>query len=66
MTGSVLDRPRSVEDAADEIALLLADPNRLRAMGEESRRRAVTAFTHDALAARLGEALSQPVERSVR
>lgn len=62
-TGLVVRRPESVDDAADALDELLADPVRRQEMGRESRARAVGASSYDRLADRLGRALaSQPVE----
>lgn len=61
VTGAVLERPKSVEDVAHALMGLLADPALLAEMGAEARRRAISSFTHDALADRLGSALAVPV-----
>lgn len=57
VTGIVVDAPRSVDDVAEAIGGLLADPDRCRRMGEASRARAVDHFDHDRLAAQLAAAL---------
>jgi starch synthase len=41
----------------DALTALLDDPDRRRAMGEASRQRAVTHFSYDVLAERLGRVL---------
>jgi phosphatidylinositol alpha-1,6-mannosyltransferase len=56
-TGLVVDDPTDVAAVAVALERLLADPDLRRRMGEQARRRAVEAFTYDALAARLAEAL---------
>lgn len=56
-TGLVIDRPDDVHAVAAAFAALLDDPERRRAMGEASRKRAVTEFSYDVLAERLGRSL---------
>ncbi|MEI6497580.1 MAG: glycosyltransferase, partial [Actinomycetota bacterium] len=56
-TGLVIDRPDNVHAVAAAFAALLDDPERRRAMGEASRKRAVTEFSYDVLAERLGRSL---------
>ncbi|MGH9136318.1 MAG: glycosyltransferase family 4 protein [Acidimicrobiales bacterium] len=57
VTGLVISRPESWREVADAIAALLDDPERRAAMSVASRERAITEFSHDALARRLGESL---------
>jgi phosphatidyl-myo-inositol dimannoside synthase len=57
-TGLVVDHPDDVEAVAAAVAELLDHPERARAMGEAARARAVSEFTYDHLAARLGAALA--------
>lgn len=66
VTGTIVDRPRSVADTAAAIADALSHPERLASMAMESRRRAVAEFAHDVLAARLGTALAQPISGGIR
>lgn len=56
-TGIVVRRPDDVNEVVDALAALLDDPERRRTMGEASRRRAVTEFSYDVLAERLGRSL---------
>jgi phosphatidylinositol alpha-1,6-mannosyltransferase len=58
VTGLVVSRPRSVPDATAALRSLLTDRERREAMGREARARAVTEFSYDALARRLGAALA--------
>jgi len=57
-TGLVVDHPDDVEAVAAALAELLDHPEQARAMGEAARARAVSEFTYDHLAARLGAALA--------
>jgi phosphatidylinositol alpha-1,6-mannosyltransferase len=57
VTGLVIARPESWHQVADAIAALLDDPSRRTAMSVASRQRAITEFSHDVLARRLGESL---------
>ena len=52
-TGLVVDGPGSVDELTAALGDLLGDEPRRRAMGEAGRRRAVTDFSYDVLAARL-------------
>ncbi|MFZ1489411.1 MAG: glycosyltransferase, partial [Ilumatobacteraceae bacterium] len=61
VTGVVVRQPNDVALVADTIAELLDDDDRRRAMGVAARERAVSEFSYDVLAARLGTALG--VER---
>ena len=61
VTGVVVRHPNDVALVADTIAELLDDDDRRRAMGVAARERAVSEFSYDVLAARLGTALG--VER---
>ncbi len=56
-TGVVVDDPTDVDAVSRSIAELLEDPDRREAMGVASRRRAVSDFSYDGLARRLGDAL---------
>lgn len=56
-TGVVVDDPDDVPAVADAIARLLDDPEAAAAMGTAARERAVTEFSYDVLARRLGVAL---------
>jgi phosphatidylinositol alpha-1,6-mannosyltransferase len=56
-TGLVVARPRDAAAVAAAVGGLLDDPARRARMGEAGRARAVTAFSYDALAERLGAAL---------
>ena len=57
-TGIVLDRATPAA-AAEAIAALLADGERRAEMGAAARQRAVTAFSYDMLADRLGQAIDE-------
>ena len=57
VTGLVVRRPEDPVAVADALAELLEDPDRRVAMGCASRRRAVTEFSYDVLAERLGRSL---------
>lgn len=57
VTGIVVRRPEDVAEVAAAFADLLDDPERRRAMGIASRERAVTEFSYDVLAERLGRVL---------
>jgi phosphatidylinositol alpha-1,6-mannosyltransferase len=59
VTGLVTDDPGSVDDLADALASLLADPDARRQMGRAGRERAVAEFSYDVLAARLHDGLQQ-------
>jgi phosphatidylinositol alpha-1,6-mannosyltransferase len=56
-TGLVVDDPSSVDQLAEALQALIADPDRRRAMGEAGRRRAEQEFSYDVLAARLRRSL---------
>lgn len=56
-TGVVVDDPDDVPAVADAIARVLDDPEAAAAMGTAARERAVTEFSYDVLARRLGVAL---------
>ena len=58
-TGLVVGDPRSVKDAAQAIAELLADNDRRHKMEIESRTRSVESCTYDLMAAKLGAALGE-------
>jgi phosphatidylinositol alpha-1,6-mannosyltransferase len=57
VTGLVVERPDHVPSVAAALAELLDDPDRRRAMGIAARERAVTEFSYDVLARRLGRVL---------
>ena len=57
-TGRVLARPERWNDVAEAIVELLDDDDRRAAMAEASRERAVTEFSYDVLARRLGESFA--------
>jgi phosphatidylinositol alpha-1,6-mannosyltransferase len=57
-TGVVVHDPKDPNAVADALAGLLDDPVRARAMGAAGRRRAVSDFSYDGLARRLGDALA--------
>ena len=59
MTGLVTHDPGSVDDLADALATLLADPEARRQMGKAGRERAVAEFSYDVLASRLHDGLQQ-------
>lgn len=59
VTGLVTDDPGSVDDLAEALASLLADPEARRQMGVAGRERAVAEFSYDVLAARLHDGLQQ-------
>jgi phosphatidyl-myo-inositol dimannoside synthase len=62
-TGVVVRQPGSVDLVVDALDGLLAEPALRAAMGRASRERAVSAFSYDRLADRLGRALAGlPVE----
>jgi phosphatidylinositol alpha-1,6-mannosyltransferase len=56
-TGYVVERPEDPRAVADAIAAILDDPTQRAAMGRASRARAVSEFSYDVLAERLGRAL---------
>ena len=56
-TGLVVGRPGDPAAVAEAIGRLLDDPDERAAMAVAGRARAVTSFSYDVLAARLGEAL---------
>ncbi|MFM8267343.1 MAG: glycosyltransferase family 4 protein [Ilumatobacteraceae bacterium] len=56
-TGVVVDDPDDVPAVADALARVLDDPEAAAAMGTAARERAVTEFSYDVLARRLGVAL---------
>ena len=58
VTGRVLARPERWSDVAAAIDELLDDVGRRTAMSEASRERAVTEFSYDVLARRLGESFA--------
>jgi phosphatidyl-myo-inositol dimannoside synthase len=58
VTGRVLARPERWSDVAEAIVELLDDDDRRAAMAEASRQRAVTEFSYDVLARRLGESFA--------
>ena len=57
--GLVPHDPGSVDDPADALATLLADPEARRQMGKAGRERAVAEFSYDVLASRLHDGLQQ-------
>ena len=57
-TGVVVRRPSDASEVASALAGLLDDPVRRAAMGEASRRRAVSQFSYDGLAATLAATLA--------
>jgi phosphatidylinositol alpha-1,6-mannosyltransferase len=57
VTGLVVRRPDDPREVAAALEALLDDPTRRAEMGRASRRRAVTEFSYDVLAARLADAL---------
>jgi len=56
-TGIVVRHPEDHREAARAFEALLDDPARRRAMGAAGRERAVTEFSYDVLAERLGKSL---------
>ena len=58
-TGLVVRRPRSVGEATAALRGLLTDEERRRGMGRQARARALSEFSYDGLARRLGEALAE-------
>lgn len=56
-TGIVVRRPEDVDEVVAAYTALLDDPARARAMGLAGRERAVTQFSYDVLAERLGRSL---------
>ena len=58
VTGRVLSRPERWSDVAAAIDELLDDDERRAAMAKASRERAVTEFSYDVLARRLGESFA--------
>ncbi len=56
-TGIVVRRPEDVDEVVAAYTALLDDPIRARAMGLAGRERAVTQFSYDVLAERLGRSL---------
>lgn len=57
VTGAVVDDPRDPAAVASALDRLLADRDRLAAMGRDSRARALASFDYDRLAVRLAEGL---------
>lgn len=57
-TGLVVDDPRSVAALTTALRTLIVDPDRRRAMGVASRRRADEQFSYDLLATRLRDGLA--------
>jgi phosphatidyl-myo-inositol dimannoside synthase len=60
-TGTVVDRPSSVDHVASALAALLDDDEQRRAFGAAARDRAVESFSYDVLAGRLWSALQSTV-----
>lgn len=58
-TGLVVDEPSDPAAVAGALAQLLDDPDRRAKLGAAARARAVTDFSHDVLAERLGKALAR-------
>jgi phosphatidylinositol alpha-1,6-mannosyltransferase len=56
-TGIVVRRPEDLDEVVAAFIALLDDPARRREMGLAARRRAVTEFSYDVLAERLGRSL---------
>ena len=56
-TGLVIDDPNDVDALVDSMATLLDDDSTRLAMGEAARQRAMSEFSYDVLATRLGRAL---------
>jgi phosphatidylinositol alpha-1,6-mannosyltransferase len=56
-TGIVVRRPEDLDEVVAAYTALLDDPARRREMGIAARRRAVTEFSYDVLAERLGRSL---------
>lgn len=56
-TGIVVRHPDRVDEVIEAYTALLDDPDRRRLMGEAGRRRAVTEFSYEVLAERLGRSL---------
>jgi phosphatidyl-myo-inositol dimannoside synthase len=56
-TGYVVEQPEDPRAVADAIAAILDDPAQRAAMGQASRARAVSEFSYDVLAERLGRSL---------
>jgi phosphatidylinositol alpha-1,6-mannosyltransferase len=56
-TGYVVEQPEDPRAVADAIAAILDDPSQRAAMGQASRARAVSEFSYDVLAERLGRSL---------
>jgi phosphatidylinositol alpha-1,6-mannosyltransferase len=56
-TGFVIDEPSDVPAVAAALARLFDDPDLRARMGAAARERAITEFSYDVLAARLGRAL---------
>lgn len=56
-TGIVVRHPDDHREVARAFEVLLDDPTRMRAMGTAARKRAVTEFSYDVLAERLGKSL---------
>ncbi len=61
-TGIVVSRPEEPRDVAAAIGSLLDDPALAQRMGRAGRERAVTDFSYDVLAHRLGVALGALAE----
>ena len=57
LTGTVVDRPSSVDDVTAALATLLDDDERRRTFGVAARERAIDSFAYDVLADRLWSAL---------
>jgi phosphatidylinositol alpha-1,6-mannosyltransferase len=56
-TGIVVRRPEDLDEVVSAYTALLDDPARRHEMGIAARRRAVTEFSYDVLAERLGRSL---------
>jgi len=66
LSGIVVDDPRSVDDTAEALGRLLAEPSTRERMGNDGRRRSLEAFAMDDLARTLGAGLDAVALRPVR
>jgi len=58
VTGTVVGRPRSVDETRRALGALLDDPDRRRRLGRAARQRVETELTYDVLAERLADAIA--------